>query len=87
MSIGINVVIKDLCPTAPNGKGVWIIGEGKTQLKKRDVDQFIKMVNRVREVLSGEVLPLMVVYQVSPQVRRYAEQRGIRIYFSYQFPL
>ena len=66
---------------------VWVVGEAKTQLKKKDVDGFIKHLSQVKDLLGGGVVPILVTYQASPQVRRYAKEKGINLYFSYQFPL
>jgi len=70
-----------------NGKEILIIGDCKTQLKKRDIDSFLKLIRRVEKVLPGDKLFLSVTYQASPPVREYAEQKGIKLYFSYEMPL
>ncbi len=67
-----------------NGTHVWIIGECKTQIKKRDVDSFLKKVARVERHFPGEKIFVIVTYQVSPQVRSYIEEKGIKLYLSYQ---
>ena len=67
-----------------NGSVVWILGECKTQLKKKDVDNFLKKLSRVEHLFPGEKVLIMVTYQTSPQVRRYVQEKGIRLYFSYQ---
>ncbi len=68
-----------------NGERVWIIGECKTQIKKRDIDNFLKKVSRIEHLFPGKRLLLAVTYQTSPKIRDYIEQRGIKLYFSYQF--
>ena len=71
-----------------NGERFYVIGEAKTQLKKRDVDQFLRHLKEVERWLPGRRLfPLLVTYQTSPQVREYVRKKGLRLYFSYQFPL
>jgi|Deesub1362A_J573_1020465.scaffolds.fasta_scaffold00396_14 predicted transcriptional regulator len=70
-----------------NGQEVLILGECKTQLKKTDIDSFIKFVKKAGKILQGEKLLLTVTYQASPPVRRYAEQKGVKLYFSYEMPL
>jgi len=70
-----------------NGEEVLIIGECKTQLKKTDIDAFIRFIKKVESVLEGEKVLIAVTYQASPPVRRYAEQKGIKLYFSYEMPL
>ncbi len=71
-----------------NGERFYVIGEAKTQLKKRDVDQFLRHLKEVERWLPGRRLfPLLVTYQTSPQVREYVRKKGLRLFFSYQFPL
>jgi len=67
-----------------NGTPVWILGECKTQLRKKDVDSFLKKVSRIEHLFPREKLLIMVTYQTSPQVRGYVQQKGIKLYFSYQ---
>ena len=67
-----------------NGKRYVIIGEAKSQLKKRDVDDFIKKVEEIKRYISEEQICVLVTYITSPDVKRYAEEKGIKIYFSYE---
>ena len=67
-----------------NGKKYVIIGEAKSQLKKRDVDDFMDKVEEIKRYVSEEQICLLVTYITSPDVRRYAEEKGIKIYFSYE---
>ncbi len=66
---------------------IWIVGECKTQLKKKDIDAFLKNLKRIKELLSGEILPVVVTYQASPPVRKYAGEHNLKLYFSYEFPI
>jgi len=66
------------------GRPVWIFGECKSQLKKRDVDDFMKNVSKVMGNLSGENVMVAVTYQTSPIVKKYVEELGIRLYYSYE---
>jgi len=70
-----------------NGKEIWIIGECKSQIKKRDVDKFINNINTLNKVLEGEKLYLIVTYQTSPPTRNYINEKGLKLYFSYQFKI
>jgi len=70
-----------------NGKEVWVIGECKSQLKKGDVDEFLRSVKRIEPYVSGEKVIVAVTYQAPPPVRKYVEQKGIKLYFSYELPL
>jgi uncharacterized phage infection (PIP) family protein YhgE len=70
-----------------DGKEIWIIGECKSQLKKVDIDEFLKSIKRIEDFLKGEKLLIAVTYQTSPKARRYVEEKGIKLYFSYEMPL
>ncbi|RME68163.1 MAG: hypothetical protein D6778_02225 [Nitrospirae bacterium] len=70
-----------------NGEEVWIIGECKSQIKKKEIDDFIKVLKKIDEVLPGKKMPIVVTYQASPPVREYIRQKGMKLYLSYQFPL
>ena len=66
------------------GRGVVILGEAKTQLKKRDVDSFCKTVEKIKDLTGKEIFPVLITYQSSPKVIKLAEERGIKLYFSYE---
>ncbi|MGC9045584.1 MAG: chordopoxvirus fusion protein [Thermodesulfovibrio sp.] len=70
-----------------NGKELIIVGEAKTQLKKADIDAFLKKLSKIEKVHPQEKILLMVTHQVvNPQVFKYAQQKGIaKVYLSYQF--
>ena len=67
-----------------DGTPIWILGDCKSQLKKRDIDSFLKMVSRIEHLFPGERVLITVTYQTSPQVRRYIKEKGLKLYFSYQ---
>ena len=67
-----------------DGERVWIIGDCKAQLKKRDVDAFLRRLSRIEHLFPGEKVYVAVTYQTSPQVREYLEGKGLRLYLSYQ---
>jgi len=67
-----------------DGKKIWILGECKAQLKKRDVDKFLKKISRIEHIFPGEKLIILVTYQTSPQVKEYVREKGLRLYFSYE---
>ena len=67
-----------------NGTSIWILGECKTQLKKRDIDLFLKKLSRIEHLFPGKKLLIVVTYQASPQVRQYIEKKGLKLYLSYQ---
>ena len=69
---------------ARGGERVHILGEAKSQLKKRDVDDFLKLLDRVQAVVDRPLVRLVVTYQTSPQVKRYLSEKGILLYLSYE---
>lgn len=67
------------------GRTLTILGEAKTQLKKKDVDNFLQLVRLVSLGTDHSVFPLLITYQTSPPVEEYARDNGVAVYFSYQF--
>ncbi len=68
-----------------NGKEYIIIGGAKSQLKRKDVDEFIKYAERLKDYIKGEQIRLLVTYQTPPTVQKYIKEKGIILYFSYEF--
>ncbi len=68
-----------------NGRKVYVIGESKSQLGKKDIDRFQKLVNRVSQHLGAEVYPLIVTHSAHPSVEIYAKKTmpELGIYKSY----
>lgn len=69
-----------------NGREVVVLGESKSQLSAKGIDHFIQ--NRLRrlEPLFEDVLPVLVTHMITaPDVETYAQERGIALYYSYQF--
>jgi len=70
-----------------DGKSIEIIGEAKTQLKKRDVDKFLQTLQAIRPHIDHSIHPICVTYQTSPAVTQYAKDKGITLYFTYDLQL
>ncbi|MFN3604239.1 MAG: hypothetical protein ACK4UJ_05995, partial [Leptonema sp. (in: bacteria)] len=81
--IEINIIGKGI---DKNHKELWILGEAKTQLKKKDIDIFLGKSFIYEELFRGEKLYLMVTHMTREQVKEYATSKNIKIYFSYEFP-
>ena len=64
-----------------------ILGECKAQLKKRDVDKFLKTVEKLNNYFSEDKKLIFVTYQTSPEVESYIENKNLKIYYSYELPL
>ncbi len=67
-----------------NGKEYVIIGEGKSQLKKKDIDLFLKKMEEVKRHIPKEQIPLIITYIAHPSVQEYAANNKIKLYFSYE---
>ncbi len=68
------------------GRPVKIVGESKTRLSIKGVDDFIKKKLNRLDGIYGEFFPVMVTHMISePEVEEYARQKGIALYFSYDF--
>ncbi len=69
-----------------NGKEVYILGEVKSQLSKRHIDEFLKKIARIKKYNSWETFLILVTHMpVNPQVEKYAKELGIALYKSSQF--
>ena len=66
------------------GMQVEIIGEAKTQLKKKDVDKLLMTVKAVENYIRAQIVPVCVTFQTSPHVQKYAKEKGVIVYFSYE---
>ena len=71
---------------AKNGKKIFVVGEGKSQLSKNDVDDFIrKKLNRLEGVFAN-IFPVLITHMISsPGIGEYAKKKGIALYYSYDF--
>uniref|UniRef100_A0A7C4JQS5 Chordopoxvirus fusion protein n=1 Tax=Thermodesulfobacterium geofontis TaxID=1295609 RepID=A0A7C4JQS5_9BACT len=67
------------------GKPIIILGEVKSQFKKSDIDNFLKKVEKLQKILPEDKILILVTHQTSPQIKNYAQSKGLKIYFSYEF--
>ncbi|MGQ9825344.1 MAG: chordopoxvirus fusion protein, partial [Desulfotomaculales bacterium] len=69
-----------------DGERVTIIGESKSQLSKNDVDRFIKNKLKRLEGIYPALFPVLVTYMISePDAEDYAREKGVALYYSYDF--
>lgn len=66
-----------------NGNEVYVIGEAKAQLGRRDVDRFVRALKRLKGFLGAEVIPILLTYVVPPKVEEYAATKGLKTDWSY----
>ena len=62
---------------------IWIVGEAKHNLTKREVERFARKVERARSHLEGELFPVCFCYRARPEVREAVQAAGLRLVFSY----
>jgi hypothetical protein len=82
---GRNIEINILGKAEKNGKEVYIVGEAKTNLSARHIDDFIGKLKDLEETFQIEVIPIMVTYMTEPETYEYAKSKGIKVYYSYDF--
>lgn len=81
-SIEVNIIAK----ATREGKEVVIVGESKSQLSKNDVDHFVRRkLNRLAGVYR-ELFPVLITHMTTaPDVGEYVKEKGIALYYSYDF--
>jgi hypothetical protein len=67
-----------------DGRPVEIIGEAKSRLVKSHVDALLKDVALIRPHVGRDIVPVMVAYLTTPQVRAYMQEKGVIYYWSYE---
>ena len=67
-------------------RAITVVGESKSQLSKKDVDRFRRTRLKRLDGVFPEMFPVLVTYMISqPDVADYAAEKGITIYYSYDF--
>jgi hypothetical protein len=62
---------------------IWIVGEAKHNLTRKEVKRFAGRVERARAHLEGEVFPVCFCYRARPEVQEEVRTAGMRLVFSY----
>jgi chromosome segregation ATPase len=69
-----------------DGEKIVIVGESKSQLSRKGVDEFIKKKLSKVEGVYKEIFPLLVTHMISgPDVEEYVKKKGIALFYSYDF--
>lgn len=69
-----------------NGQTVTIVGESKSQLSKNEVDNFIRRKLSRLQGVYPDLFPVLVTHMITSwDVEEYARNRGIAVYYSYDF--
>ena len=69
-------------PACP-GRTIWIVGEAKHNLTRREVSRFTRRVERAKKHLIGEVFAVCFCYRAHPEVQQRVLDAGMRLVFSY----
>ena len=62
----------------PNGK-ITILAEAKNRVRAREVDAFCSKAERVRAVVTGSVLPVLIGRALYPEAQKRAEELGLTL--------
>jgi len=69
-----------------DGETLTIVGESKVQLSANEIDRFLRCKVRQLEGVYPNLFPIIVTHMItSPEVVEHARQRGVAVYFSYDF--
>ena len=62
---------------------IWIVGEAKHNITIKEVNRFIKQLERARRNLGGEIFPVCFCYRARPEVQELIRAHHINLVFSY----
>lgn len=83
---GEDIEVNILGRAERNGQTYTIVGESKSQLSKKDVDAFIRKKLKRLEGVFDAIFPVLVTHMISqPDAEEYARQKGIAVYYSFDF--
>jgi hypothetical protein len=78
----INIFGRATDPAHPD-QTIWVVGEAKHNLTLREVEQFVRQVERARQHLTGAVYAVCFAYRAQPDVQARLRELGIPLLFSY----
>ena len=78
----VNVFGSASDPARPDHR-IWIFGEAKHNITLKEVERFIRQVERARMHLEGELFPVCFCYRARPEVQQRIRDAGLRLVFSY----
>lgn len=68
-----------------NGEEVLILGEAKVRASRKEVDRFLKIVEKVKEQEdSGRVYLIFVAHDYLPEMEDYLKEKGVHHFWSYE---
>jgi chromosome segregation ATPase len=68
-----------------DGEKILILGEIKTRASKKEINEFIKLADKVkRSEGNPNVLLVFVAYDYRPEIEEYLKEKGIKYFWSYE---
>ncbi len=68
-----------------DGEKVLILGEIKTRASKKEINEFIKLADKIRKSEGNPAMFLIfVAYDYRPEVEEYLKEKGIKYFWSYE---
>ena len=85
-SRGADIEVNIIGKARREDREVLIVGESKSQLSKNDIDRFVRKKLGRLEDTGSEMFPVLVTHMIAqPDAEEYAKEKGIAVYFSYDF--
>ena len=78
----VNIFGQAFDPARPEAT-IFIVGEAKHNLTVKEVNRFIKQLERARRSLGGEIFPVCFCYRARPEVQELIRANRINLVFSY----
>lgn len=83
---GEDIEVNIIGEASQNSSEIVIIGESKSQLSKKGVNEFIRKKLKRLEGVFSNIFPILATHMItSPDVENYTKERGIVLYYSYDF--
>jgi len=72
-----------------DGNKCFLVGECKAQPSKKDIERFVKLIERLHKALLAPIYPIFIGYVFAPEVEHYAqiEYPDLRLMKTYEFEL
>ena len=64
-----------------------LLGEAKSRVSKKAIDNFVRKCDKISKRFSREVIKVFISYIFSPEIKEYAEEKGIILVPSYELEL
>ncbi|RME01822.1 MAG: chordopoxvirus fusion protein [Calditrichaeota bacterium] len=83
---GQTIEVNILGHARKDGQLFFLIGEAKAQLSKNDIDRFLRKKLQRFKGRDETLFPILVTHMISSEdVEQYAKEKGVALYYSYDF--